>query len=249
VFAAGGDPIGNGIVASLARPGGNATGFSQSIDLAGKRIEFVREVVPDLRRLAIMFNVSAPSATREAAEVQATATTLGLNVDLLEIRSGADIEPAFVKLKQAQAQALYVIIDPLINTNRVRINTLALGAIAEQVDVWTGVPSAMGQALPQGGPGVRRSVPAPVGASPPSPCCGGTSALPAPSRRRIGFITHHVHALAGMIGFKPTRRKRNGSWNRRPQGHRVRIEPRARTWLRRSAGARRVHRLRQRSKP
>ena len=64
VFAAGGDPIGNGIVASLARPGGNATGFSQSIDLAGKRIEFVREVVPDLRRLAIMFNVSAPSATR-----------------------------------------------------------------------------------------------------------------------------------------------------------------------------------------
>jgi putative ABC transport system substrate-binding protein len=126
VFAAAGDPVGNGLVASLARPGGNLTGMSnQSADLVGKRIEMLREVVPALRRLAVMTNVSAANAVQEQNEVEATARTLGLETVPLPIRSAADIGAAFAGLK---ADALYVVIDPLVNTNRVQINTHALGA-------------------------------------------------------------------------------------------------------------------------
>ena len=87
VFAAAGDPVGTGLVASLARPGGNVTGLSiQQADLAGKRLELLREVVPGLRRLAIMANVGNPGAVLEMGEVQAAARTLGLEVVTLEIR-------------------------------------------------------------------------------------------------------------------------------------------------------------------
>ena len=128
VFAAAADPVGNGLVASLARPGGNVTGLSiQSPDLAGKRLELLREVVPRLRRLAIMANVGTPGALREMREGQAAARTLGLDVATLEIRQPEDIGPAFEALK-ARAEALYVCGDPLVTTNRIRINTLALSA-------------------------------------------------------------------------------------------------------------------------
>ena len=96
VFAAVGDPVGTGLVTSLARPGGNVTGLSlQATDLAGKRLELLREVVPDLRRLAVMANVSAPPAVLEMAEVQTTARALGLEVVASEIRRPEDIAPAF----------------------------------------------------------------------------------------------------------------------------------------------------------
>ena len=128
VFAAAADPVGNGLVASLARPGGNVTGLSiQSPDLAGKRLELLREVVPRLRRLAIMANVGTPGALREMREGQAAARTLGLDVATLEIRRPEDIGPAFEALK-SRAEALYVCGDPLVTTNRIRINTLALSA-------------------------------------------------------------------------------------------------------------------------
>jgi putative tryptophan/tyrosine transport system substrate-binding protein len=94
VFALAADPIGSGLVASLARPGGNATGISvQNIDLGGKRLELLREVVPDLRRLAVMANVGVPDAAAEMREVQAIARTLGLDVATLEIRRAVDIAP------------------------------------------------------------------------------------------------------------------------------------------------------------
>jgi putative tryptophan/tyrosine transport system substrate-binding protein len=128
VFAMAGDPVGNGLVASLARPGGNVTGLStQSGDIAGKRLEILREVVPGLSRVAIMANISNPFTVLELGEVQAAASALGLEVDKLEIRRAQDITPAFEALK-GRADALYVCIDALINTNRIRINTLALGA-------------------------------------------------------------------------------------------------------------------------
>jgi len=128
VFAAAGDPIAGGLVASLARPGGNVTGLSnQSADLAGKRLELLREVVPGLRRLAIMGNVGNPVSALEMREVQAAAGTLGLEIHTLEIRRAEDIAPAFETLK-GRAEALYVALDPLLTTNRVRINILALGA-------------------------------------------------------------------------------------------------------------------------
>jgi putative ABC transport system substrate-binding protein len=112
VFAAAGDPVGAGLVASLARPGGNVTGLSnQQADLAGKRLELLREVVPGLRRLAIMANVGNPYTVLEMGEVQAAARTLGLDVATLEIRRADEIVPAF----QGRADALYVVNDPLAN--------------------------------------------------------------------------------------------------------------------------------------
>jgi len=128
VFAASGDPIGTGLVVSLARPGGNVTGLSnQETDIAAKRLELLREVVPGLRRLAIMFNVDAPVSVLDMREVQAAADTLGLDVALSEIRQTKDIASAFDRLK-GRADALYVCTEPLVFTNRVRINILAAAA-------------------------------------------------------------------------------------------------------------------------
>jgi putative ABC transport system substrate-binding protein len=128
VFAAAGDPAGTGLVASLARPGGNVTGLSnQQGDLGGKRLELLREVVPDLRRLAIMLNVDAPASVLDMKEVHTKAGSLGLEVVTSEIRRAEDIAPAFEALK-GRADALYVCTDPLVFTNLVRINTLALAA-------------------------------------------------------------------------------------------------------------------------
>jgi len=128
VFAAAADPVGGGFVASLVQPGGNVTGLSaQFTDLAGKRLELLREIVPSLRQLAIMANAGYPAAVLEMAEVQATARTLGLEVTTLEIGRAEDIAPAFEALK-GRAEALYVCSDILTTTNRVRVNTLALTA-------------------------------------------------------------------------------------------------------------------------
>jgi putative ABC transport system substrate-binding protein len=128
VFATAGDPVSTGLVASLARPGGNVTGLSnQSTDTATKRLEMLREVVPGLRRLAMLVNAGNPFVLLELGEVQAAARTLGLEVITLEIRRGEDIAPAFEALK-GRAEALYVVIDALVNTHRIRINTFALVA-------------------------------------------------------------------------------------------------------------------------
>jgi putative ABC transport system substrate-binding protein len=128
VFAAAGDPVGTGVIAGLARPGGNITGLSaQTSDAAGKRLELLREVVVGLRRLAIIGNVGNSLTVLEIGEVQAAARTLGLEVISLEVRRGEDIVPAFEALN-GRAEALYVVLDPLTNTHRIRINTLALAA-------------------------------------------------------------------------------------------------------------------------
>jgi ABC-type uncharacterized transport system substrate-binding protein len=129
VFPVSGDPIGSGLVASLARPGGNITGLSiQQTDLNGKRLELMREVLPDLRRLAIMAaNVDAPIAVQDMREVQTAARTLGFEVATFEIRRAEDIAPGFEGLN-GRADALYVCGDPLMDTHRVRINMLALAA-------------------------------------------------------------------------------------------------------------------------
>jgi putative ABC transport system substrate-binding protein len=127
VFATAGDPVGTGVVASLARPGGNVTGLSAgSTDVVGKRLELLREVMPGLRRLAILASDS-PHLVQEIGEVQRAARTLALEVATFEIRRNEDIAPAFETLKGG-ADALYVISDPVTVSNRVRINTLALGA-------------------------------------------------------------------------------------------------------------------------
>jgi putative ABC transport system substrate-binding protein len=128
VFAVAGDPIGSGLVASLPRPGGNVTGlWLQKTDVADKRLELLREVIPGLRGLAVMANAGSPVSVLEMREVEATARRLSLEVATFEIRRAEDIVPTFDALK-GRADALYVCGDPLVDTNRIRIITLALGA-------------------------------------------------------------------------------------------------------------------------
>jgi putative tryptophan/tyrosine transport system substrate-binding protein len=122
------DPVGSGLVNSLARPGGNVTGLSmQSTDLAGKRLALLREVVPGLRRLAVMANVDTSAAVQEMGEVQAAASTLGLDVATFEIRQSQDIAPAFETLRD-RADALFVVGDALTYTNRAQIIALVRDA-------------------------------------------------------------------------------------------------------------------------
>jgi ABC-type uncharacterized transport system substrate-binding protein len=127
VFALATDPIGSGLVASLTKPGGNVTGLSlQGTDTAGKRIELLREALPQLRRLAIIFNIGNAQPVLEMGETQAAARMLGLDVAPLVIERAEDIAPAFERVK-AQANALYVVADQLTAANRAHILTLALG--------------------------------------------------------------------------------------------------------------------------
>jgi putative ABC transport system substrate-binding protein len=128
VFALAPDPVGSGLVASLARPGGNVTGLSnQSSDLFGKRLELLRQVVPGLRRLAIMANADNPQTLLETGDAEAEARKLGLDATTSKVRRAEDIAPAIEALK-GHAEALYVVSDGLIITNRIRINTFALAA-------------------------------------------------------------------------------------------------------------------------
>jgi putative ABC transport system substrate-binding protein len=128
VFMLANDPIATGLVASLSRPGGNVTGLSnQSRDLAGKRLELLREIIPGLSRFAILINAGTANSGAELGAVQAAARTLGLEIVILEIRRPEDIGTAIDKLK-GSTDALYVVQDPLFIANRVRISTSALGA-------------------------------------------------------------------------------------------------------------------------
>jgi putative ABC transport system substrate-binding protein len=125
VFAAAGDPVGTKLVASLARPGGNVTGLSnQQTDLAGNRIEVLRDIVPGLKRLAVMGNVNVPNVTLEMKEVQAVASKIGMEIIKVEIRKVDDIIPGIEGLKD-RADGLYVCTDPMITQHNVRINTVA----------------------------------------------------------------------------------------------------------------------------
>jgi len=125
VFAAQMDPVGAGVVASLARPGGNVTGMSiQQTDTAGKRIELLREVVPRLARLAVMANSGAPGAMIEMREVATTARTLGLEVIPIEVSQAGEVFSSIESIRD-RADALYVATDPLIFSNRIAINEMA----------------------------------------------------------------------------------------------------------------------------
>jgi len=128
VFPVAGDPVGTGLVASLARPGANVTGVSNlAKDLAAKRLELLSEVVRGLRRSAVLTNAGYPASQLEIGELQSAARTLGIEIVLFEVRRSEDIAPAFATLS-GRAEALYVIGDPLVNANQMRINVLALTA-------------------------------------------------------------------------------------------------------------------------
>jgi len=135
VFATAGDPVGGGLVASLARPGGNVTGLSVlSVDLASKRVHLLRKAISSFRRLAVMGTTGNPIIVLELGELQAAAHALGLQVDALQIRQPQDIAPALEAVK-GRADALYVCQDLLTLGNRMRINTLN--------EIWTLQEGAM----------------------------------------------------------------------------------------------------------
>jgi putative ABC transport system substrate-binding protein len=128
VFAVASDPVGGGLVRSLASPGGNVTGLSvQAPDLAGKRVELLREVVRGMRHLGIMGEADYPAAVAEMAEVEVAARALGLDAAKLDIRRVDDIGRAIMGLKSS-AGALYICAGPFVASNTFRISTLALGA-------------------------------------------------------------------------------------------------------------------------
>jgi putative tryptophan/tyrosine transport system substrate-binding protein len=128
VFTIVSDPVGTGLAASLRSPGGNATGLStEQADIAGKRLELLREIVPGLSRLALLANPSNPGTLREMREAQAAAQTLGLQVVVLQADRVDQIRVA-VEAAHNQAQALFVSSDAFLNNNRRLINASAIDA-------------------------------------------------------------------------------------------------------------------------
>ena len=120
------DPVGSGFAQSLARPGGNVTGLSfQGADVASKRLELLREVVPDVRRLAVLMNKNNPGATLEIGEVEAAARILRVETVRVEYQRSEEIQIAVESLK-GRVDAIYVIPDPLVNSNGVQIAKTAL---------------------------------------------------------------------------------------------------------------------------
>ena len=128
VVATMGDPLGTGLVTSLARPGANVTGLSvQQAELGSKRLDLLREMVPGLTRLAIIGNAGAPVSLNELREVRSSAGPLGIELMSFEINHPREITRAFDAFRD-RVQALYVVSDPLIAIERGRISLLAVGA-------------------------------------------------------------------------------------------------------------------------
>ena len=122
VMVAGGDPVASGLVESLARPGGNVTGLSQMLqELAGKRLELLKEMVPKLSRVAVLCNPQSASATLNWKENQQPARQLGIQLHSLEVRSPNELDKAFEAATRARAGALAILPDPVITTSLKRI--------------------------------------------------------------------------------------------------------------------------------
>ena len=128
VFAAYADPIASGLVGSFARPGGNVTGLTvQPSDLNSKRLELLREIIPSVRRLAVLVNIGNLGASQEVISIRTAAASLNFEVNILEVRTGEEIEKAMAALK-GLTDALYVFSEPLTNANRYQIIKAATAA-------------------------------------------------------------------------------------------------------------------------
>jgi len=143
VLVAAADPVASGLVESLARPGGNITGLSQmSMELGGKRLELLKEIVPKLSRVAVLWNPQGAASPMYWKEIQLPARQLGVQLHSLEIRSPTDFEKAFENAIRARADAISIMPDPVIVANLKRIADLAVKSrlpsilhIAEFADV------------------------------------------------------------------------------------------------------------------
>jgi putative tryptophan/tyrosine transport system substrate-binding protein len=117
------DPVGSGLIKSLANPGGNITGLSMmtTVDLNSKRLQFLKEVLPQLARAAVMWNPDHPLHFREVKDLKERAPLLSIELSFVAVRAPEQLGPAFSDIGQAKAQALYVMEDPLFFAHRATI--------------------------------------------------------------------------------------------------------------------------------
>jgi putative ABC transport system substrate-binding protein len=126
VMVAVGDPVRVGLVASLARPGGNVTGLSNMMpDVAGKRLEILKEIAPGARRIAILFNPENAGNVLDAKATEAAARTVGVTIHSLEVRAPSDFVNAFLSMTRERDNALFVSSDPLISRHQEQVVALA----------------------------------------------------------------------------------------------------------------------------
>jgi putative ABC transport system substrate-binding protein len=127
VMMASGDPVGVGLVTSLARPGGNITGLSAIVgELSPKRLELIREIVPGLARIAVLANTSNDAVRRDWAVIETAARSLGIQSQLLDLRKSDALGPTFDDASARRADALVVVIDAITQANQQRIVDLAM---------------------------------------------------------------------------------------------------------------------------
>ena len=140
-----GDPVAAGFVASLARPGGNITGLSQvSPQLSAKRLELLKEAVPGVSRVAVLWNPTNPTNAPQLEDTKAAARALGVQLHLLEVRGPQDLESAFVAATRGRAGALITLDDQFIFTQRMRIVALAAKNRLPGIYGWPVFPEAGG---------------------------------------------------------------------------------------------------------
>jgi ABC-type uncharacterized transport system substrate-binding protein len=127
VMATGGDPVGIGLVASLARPGGNVTGLSYGVgmEVVGKGLELLKETVPKVRRVAVLSNPANPSHSLAIETVSDAARAVGVQLQLLEARGPNEFDNAFAAMSRERAETLFVFLDPSFGFHRARLSDLA----------------------------------------------------------------------------------------------------------------------------
>ncbi|HJR01709.1 MAG TPA: ABC transporter substrate-binding protein [Methylomirabilota bacterium] len=128
VTVGGGDPVELGLVASLARPGGNITGLSSNLgpEIAGKQLEVLKETVPKISRMAVLWNPTTPGNALALREAEITARALAVELQLLEARSASDFDGAFAAMTTGRAGALLILGDVMFTTHRRRLAALAV---------------------------------------------------------------------------------------------------------------------------
>jgi putative tryptophan/tyrosine transport system substrate-binding protein len=124
------DPVGSGLIKSLSHPGGNVTGLSMmaSIDLNSKRLQLLKEMIPRLTRVAVMWNPDHPLHGREVNDLKARAPTLSVKLSFVDVKAPEQLGNAFSEVSRAEAQALYVIEDPIFFASRIELLGLASAA-------------------------------------------------------------------------------------------------------------------------
>jgi len=139
------DPVGSGLVTNLAHPGANLTGLSlMGVDLTAKRLELLKEAIPRLARVAVLWNPATPFHAKAVEDVQAAARALSINVTLVAVQGPADFGSALSAAKRAHAQALYVVEDPVLTLHRTNLLALTSKARLPTIYSWRRFPEEGG---------------------------------------------------------------------------------------------------------